>query len=138
MGYLYMHLKFYDLSLRFYSVSLRKVITRPSFQEETGIVLGLVFPSSSNRPLVLKAHACTGALSRDRFPTNSLAQRQNHFEMLSRTRGSFFCRSVALTLWFCCLYERSTIILVEMFSDMCCLEDNVSRNCQTNTVARSV
>ena len=36
------------------------------------------------------------------------------------------------------LSERSTIILVEMFSDMCCLEDNVSRNCQTNTVARSV
>ena len=25
-----------------------------------------------------------------------------------------------------------------MFSDTCCLEDNVSRNCQTNTVARSV
>ena len=54
MGYLYMHLKFYDLSLRFYSVSLRKVITRPSFQEETGIVLGLVFPSSSNRSVVFK------------------------------------------------------------------------------------
>ena len=30
------------------------------------------------------------------------------------------------------------IILVEMFSDMCCLEDNASRNCQTNTVAQSV
>ena len=72
MGYLYMHLKFYDLSLRFYSVSLRKVITRPSFQEETGIVLGLVFPSSSNRRLVFKAQACTGGLSCDRFPENSL------------------------------------------------------------------
>ena len=46
--------------------------------------------------------------------------------------------SVALTLWFCCLYERWTIILVEMFSDMCYLKDNVPRNCQTNTVARSV
>ena len=50
-----------------------KLITRPSSQEETGIVLGLVFPSTSNRPLVFKAHACTGGLSRDRFPANSLA-----------------------------------------------------------------
>ena len=48
-------------------------------------------------------------------------------------RLPIFCRSVALTLWFCSLYERSTIILVEMFSDMCCLEDNISRNCQTET-----
>ena len=43
------------------------LITRPSFQEETGIVLVLVFPSSSNPPLVFKAHACAGGLSRDRF-----------------------------------------------------------------------
>ena len=100
--------------------------------------LGLLFPSSSNRPLVFKAHACTGGLSRGRFPANSLAKRQNHLEMLLRTKGSLFCRSFALTLWFCSPYERSTIILVEMFSDMCRLEDNVSRNCQTNTVARSV
>ena len=33
------------------------IITRPSFQEEAGIVLGLVFPSSSNRPLLFTAHA---------------------------------------------------------------------------------
>ena len=52
-------------------------------------------------------------------------------------KRQLFCQSVALTLWFRCLYERSTIILVEMFSDMCCLEDNASRNCPTNTVARS-
>ena len=49
-----------------------------------------------------------------------------------------FCQSAALTLWFCCLYERSTIILVEMFSAMCCLGDNASWNCWANTVARSV
>ena len=30
------------------------VITQPSFQEETGIVLALVFPSSSNRPRSFK------------------------------------------------------------------------------------
>ena len=35
-----------------------------------------------------------------------------------------FRQSVGLTLWFCGIYERSTIILVEIFSDMCCLEDN--------------
>ena len=51
-------------------------------------------------------------------------------------KRQLFCQSVALTLWFCCLYERSTIILGEMYSDMCCLEDNASWNCQTNTVAR--
>ena len=30
------------------------------------------------------------------------------------------------------------IILVEIFSDMCCLEDNASWNCQTSTLARSI
>ena len=55
-----------------------------------------------------------------------------------REQQAGFYQSVALTLWFCCLYERSTIMLVEMFSDMCCLEDNASRDCQTNTMARSV
>ena len=50
-----------------------RLFTRPSFQEETDIVLASVFPSSSNRPLVFKAHACTSGLSRDRFPVNSLA-----------------------------------------------------------------
>ena len=54
-----------------------------------------------------------------------------------REQKAAFFQSVALTLWFCCLCEGSTIILVEMFSDMCRLEDNASRNCQTNTVARS-
>ena len=49
-----------------------------------------------------------------------------------------FCQSVGLTVLFCGLYESSTIILVEIFSDMCCLEDNASWNCQTNIVARSV
>ena len=33
--------------------------TRPSFQEETGYKMARVFPSSSNRPLLFKAHACT-------------------------------------------------------------------------------
>ena len=111
------------------------IITRPSFQEEKGYKMAWVFPSSSNCPLLFKEHACTGQISRDRSQANSLADRQNPLDMLSRTKG---CQSVALTLWFCCLYERSTIILVEMFSDMCCLEDNASWNCQTNTVARSV
>ena len=54
-----------------------------------------------------------------------------------REQKATFFRSVALTLWFCCLYETSTIILVEVFSDLCCLEDNVSRKCRANTVARS-
>ena len=60
--------------------NLLAFITRPSFQEETGIVLALVFPSSSNRPLLFKVHACTGGISRDRFPAISLAQRQNLFD----------------------------------------------------------
>ena len=47
--------------------------TRPSFQEETGYKMAWVFPSSSNRPLLFKAHACTGELSRDRFRANLLA-----------------------------------------------------------------
>ena len=112
------------------------IITRPSFQEETGYKIAWVFPSSSNRPLLFKAHVCIGEISRDRFQANSLAERQNPLDM----SGRLSCQSVALTLWFCCLYERSTIILAEMFSDMCCLEDNASWNCQseTNTVARSV
>ena len=41
-------------------------------------------------------------------------------------------------LLFCCLCDRLTIILVDMFRNMCYIEDNASRNCQTNTVARSV
>ena len=42
-------------------------------------------------------------------------------------------QSVALTLWFCNLYKRSTIILVEMFSDMFCLEHKATLKCQTNS-----
>ena len=49
-----------------------------------------VFPSSSNRPLFFKAHACTGGISRGRFQANLLAQRHNPLNMLSRTKGSFF------------------------------------------------
>ena len=41
------------------------VITRPSFQEEKGNKMAWVFPSSSNRPLLFKVHACTGGISRD-------------------------------------------------------------------------
>ena len=44
----------------------------------------------------------------------------------------------SVNLRFSGLYERSTNILGEIFSNMCCLEDNASWNCQTNTVARSV
>ena len=55
-----------------------------------------------------------------------------------REQQAVFGQSVALTLWFSCLYEKSTIMLIEMFSGMCCLEDNASRNCQTDTVAQSV
>ena len=55
-----------------------------------------------------------------------------------KNKRQLFCQLVALTLLFCCLCERLTIILVEMFSNMCYIEDNASRNCQTNTVARSV
>ena len=46
------------------------IITRPSFQEETNYKMAWVFPSSSNRPLLFKLHACTGRVSRDRFPAN--------------------------------------------------------------------
>ena len=45
--------------------------------------------------------------------------------MLSRTTSSFFCQSVVLTLWFCCLYRLT------LFSGMCYLKDNAFRNCQT-------
>ena len=41
-----------------------------------------------------------------------------------REQKAAFCQLEALTLSFCCVCERSTIILVEMFSDVCCLEDN--------------
>ena len=63
------------------------IITRSSFQEETGYKMVWVFPSSSKRPLLFKAHACTGEISRDRFQANSLAERQNPLDMLSRTKG---------------------------------------------------
>ena len=56
--------------------------------------------------------------------------------LVVENKRQLFCQLVAreaLTLFFCCLYERSTIILVEMFSNMCCLEDNASWNCQTNS-----
>ena len=49
------------------------LFTRPSCQEEKGIVLALVFPSSSNCPLLFKAHTYTGGISCDRFPAISLA-----------------------------------------------------------------
>ena len=38
----------------------------------------------------------------------------------------------------CCHCEWSKVILVEIFGDKCCLVDNVSTNCQTNTLARSI
>ena len=53
-----------------------------------------------------------------------------------RKNGSFFLSVVVL--WFCCHCERSKIILVELFSDMCCLDDIASWNCQTNTLAGSI
>ena len=49
-------------------------------------------------------------------------------------QGQLFLSVVVLL--FCCQCERSKIILVEIFSDMCCLEDNASCNCQTNTFNR--
>ena len=54
-----------------------------------------------------------------------------------RRNGRSFFLSVVVLL-FCCHCERSKIILVEIFSDMCCLVDNASWNCQTNTLARSI
>ena len=68
-----------------------------------------VFPSSSN-------HLC----SLKRMPV--LAEYHIiDFWQIHWLRGKISltcCQSVALTLWFCCLYEKSIIILVEMFSDM--------------------
>ena len=43
-----------------------------------------------------------------------------------------------VVLWFCCHCESSKIILVEIFSDMCCLVDNASWNWQTNTLGRYI
>ena len=86
-----------------------------AFQEGTCIVLARVFSSSTNCSLLFKAHACAGEMSRGRFP-------QIHWlrgKIL--LKGRLFYQLVALTLWLCCLCERSTIILVEIFSDMCCL-----------------
>ena len=57
-----------------------------------------------------------------------------HFQD-ERRNGSFFVSGV---LWFCCHCGRSNIFLVESFSDMCCLVDNASWNCQTNTLAGSI
>ena len=54
------------------------------------------------------------------------------FRQMYRFRGKL------LLTCCCCLCERLTIILVEMFSNMCYIEDNASRNCQTNTVAPSI
>ena len=54
-----------------------------------------------------------------------------------RRNGSVFFFPVVV-LWFCCHCERSEIILVEIFSDICCLVTNASLNCQTNTLARSI
>ena len=48
------------------------IITQPSFQEETNYKMAWDFSSSSNRPLLFKAHACTGRISHDRFPANLL------------------------------------------------------------------
>ena len=44
------------------------IITQPSFQEEKNYKMAWDFSSSSNRPLLFKAHACTGRISHDRFP----------------------------------------------------------------------
>ena len=49
------------------------VITRPSFQEETDIVLAWVFSFVVESDLHFKAHASTSKISRDRFSANSLA-----------------------------------------------------------------
>ena len=43
----------------------QSVITRPSFQEEKGYKMAWFFPSSLNRPLLFKVHACNGGISRD-------------------------------------------------------------------------
>ena len=77
-----------------------------------------VFPSSLNRPLLFKAHAFTDGISRDRFPANSLALWQNPLDMLSRTKAAFLSVGGVNVVFFFCLYERSTIILVEIFSDL--------------------
>ena len=45
-----------------------------------------------------------------------------------RRNGSFFVSGSVVV--FLPLYESSKIILVELLSDMCCLVDNASWNCQ--------
>ena len=68
---------------------IHKLVTRPSFQEETGIVLALVFPSSSNRPLVFKAHACTDGLSHD---VQQHISKFSDDELTKRRCGSLFLK----------------------------------------------
>ena len=53
-----------------------------------------------------------------------------------RKNGRFFLSVVVL--WFCCHCERSKIILVEIFSDMFCLVDNASWNCQIDKHTGSI
>ena len=60
---------------------------------------------------------------------------RNIVKMKEKMAGFFLS---VVVLWFCCHCESSKIILVEIFSDMCCLVDNASWNCQTNTLARYI
>ena len=55
--------------------------------------------------------------------------------MMKEQMAAFFVSGSIVVLL---ALERSKIILVEIFSDMCCLEDNASWNCQTSTLARSI
>ena len=95
------------------------------------------FSLSTNWHLLFKVHECTGEISRGRFEANSLSKFPWNVVKMKEEKAAFLS-VVELTLWLCCLCEKSTIILVEIFSDMCCLEDNTSCKCQINTVARSI
>ena len=61
------------------------------------------------------------------------------FRQIYRFRGKLplTCRQEQKAA-FLSVGQRLTIILVEMLSNMCYIEDNASRNCQTNTVAPSI
>ena len=96
----------------------------------TGIILARVFSSSTNWHLLFKVHECTGEISRGRFEVNLLGKFPWNVVEMKEEKAAFLS-VVELTLWLCCLCEKSTIILVEIFSDMCCLEDNTSCKCQT-------
>ena len=112
------------------------LITWPSFQEETSFKMALVFPSSSNRPLLFKAHACTGGISVINVRQIHWLRGKISLKCCREQKAAFLSvGSVNVVV----LLPLLTIILVEMFKwYVLSRGDYASRNCDTNAVARFV